>query len=185
MSVQLTKSQHESAETHYHSVGEWLAADDSPLAVYLPEVYPQGSMALETTVRPRLSLEFDLDLVCLLFHPAGVNADPQELFRKVRERISSHGIFGGLLVPHEKCIRLAYANDFHLDVIPAIPNADIGPTGIFIPVNGGQKWSWKPNDPKRFANWFQDEAVVKYAERSLAANVESLPEHRICCPLAD
>ena len=74
-------------------------------------------MALETTVRPRASLEFDLDLVCLLLDPNGINTDPQELFRKVRARISLHGIFRGLLVSHDKCIRLSYANDFHLDVM--------------------------------------------------------------------
>ncbi len=61
--LQITRAQFEKAVTSYRAVGEWLQAPGSELHVYRPEIYPQGSMALLTTVRPWTNEEFDVDLV--------------------------------------------------------------------------------------------------------------------------
>lgn len=62
---ELTATQFRNVEEKYRAVGDWLAADGSSLALFAPEVYPQGSMLLGTTVRPYGQNEYDLDLVCL------------------------------------------------------------------------------------------------------------------------
>jgi hypothetical protein len=52
LSVQLTKTQFDRAETSYYAVAEWLRAPDSLVRVFGPEIFAQGSLRLDTTVRP-------------------------------------------------------------------------------------------------------------------------------------
>ena len=62
--LQLTPTQRRLAEERYGGIASWLAGSDSPLGSLRPRLYPQGSMSLGTTVRPRKSVEYDLDVVC-------------------------------------------------------------------------------------------------------------------------
>jgi len=58
---------YEDAVVKYTEVGEWLAHEDSELAQYDPDIFPQGSFRLGTMVRPvNDSEEYDIDLVCHL-----------------------------------------------------------------------------------------------------------------------
>ena len=45
-------SKYREAKKRYDAVGTWLDADDSELACYEPSIYPQGSFALGTAVKP-------------------------------------------------------------------------------------------------------------------------------------
>src|SRR5258708_26986162 len=63
--LQLSETQHELAQGHYQAVNEWLFAD-GPLAHLEPNIYPQGSFRLGTTVKPIGYGEYDLDFVCEL-----------------------------------------------------------------------------------------------------------------------
>src|ERR1044072_8753851 len=84
--LQLTAEQYALAVKHYRAVGIWLAAPDSPLFRFRPSIYPQGSMALETTVRPRFRDEYDLDLVCQLL-TTGLSA--MEVYHLVHNRLAA------------------------------------------------------------------------------------------------
>src|SRR5438132_7197736 len=66
VSVQLTPPQFERAEKSYKTVAEWLRAPGSEVRDYSPDIFAQGSLRLDTTVRPLSFTEFDLDLVCLV-----------------------------------------------------------------------------------------------------------------------
>lgn len=57
--LQITETQFKDAEAHYQAVGMWLRETGSPLFTLRPVIYPQGSMALLTTVRPRGREEYD------------------------------------------------------------------------------------------------------------------------------
>ncbi len=92
-SVQLTDTQFELAEGHYFAVGEWLAAKESPLAIYKPRIYPQGSVRHKTTVKPLARQEHDLDLICLLELPFGTFPDPRTVFDLVAMRLRQNGLY--------------------------------------------------------------------------------------------
>ena len=54
LALQLTDTQIARMESAYRALAAWLEHPDSPLAIYRPLlVYPQGSAAIGTTVRPR------------------------------------------------------------------------------------------------------------------------------------
>ena len=63
--LDLTKKQHSKARKEYLDVAKWLSGSYHSLMAAL-DVYPQGSTALGTAVRPLGRDEFDVDLICLL-----------------------------------------------------------------------------------------------------------------------
>jgi len=175
--LQLTDPQYAAAESHYLHVGRWLDEADGPLlggAV----IEPQGSMRLRTTVRPIDRTEYDLDLL------AQCPIDPRktfahELYEAIRRRIAEHGDLKNRLEPLGRCLRLNYAGQFHLDVVPACPHPA---GGLYVPDSTQRDatspiLSWKASDPIGYADWFEAKAKVREPEsaRVLCSKVAPLP----------
>lgn len=51
-SLDVSDRQYEAAKAHYEAVGNWLNDEESSIAVYEPEIYPQGSFRLGTAIKP-------------------------------------------------------------------------------------------------------------------------------------
>lgn len=167
--LQLTPEQYALAVQHYEAVARWLGADGSPLAPFKPWIYPQGSMALETTVRPRLRDEYDLDLVCQMLF-TGMAA--LELYNTVYARLRDNRIYAPMLEKKNRCVRLNYAHNFHLDIIPAEPDRARGGTAIVVPDRSLRDWT--PSNPRGYVAWFTDRSRVTLAE--LRKKVDPVPQ---------
>ena len=171
---ELTPTQYRNAEEKYKAVGTWLAAPGSALAPLAPVIYPQGSMLLGTTVRPYNSRhEYDLDLVCQL-HRCD-HKPPMVVYQWVQDRLAANQVYKEILEPLKRCLRLNYACAFHLDILPACPNEQLGNGAIHVPDRKLE--CWKDSNPKGFAAWFFERCVIRdfLAERTLKATVEPLP----------
>jgi hypothetical protein len=166
--LQITPTQYERAKRAYESVGDWLEDLSSPLASFRPEIYPQGSMALRTTVRPLHEEEFDLDLVCEVQCWMGT---AMELYKAVGDRLSAHETYRKMLEGKKRCWRLNYAGDFHLDALPGRDD-EVGPR-FSIRVPDRSVSDWKPSNPKGYALWFEERSRPYYA--LLAARKAPLP----------
>lgn len=151
LALQLTDSQYHEAEDKYTAVGRWLAASESPLAPLGPEIYAQGSMLLQTTVKPRHHDEHDVDLVCLM--RGCYRLDPMAVYNAVLHRIRSNETYRSIAEPLKRCVRLNYAGQFHLDVLPACDDVTLGSSHIWVPDR--RLKSWTPSNPKGFAEWFR------------------------------
>lgn len=156
--LQLTSAQYDRARSAYNAVGEWLARDESPLAMYGPQIYPQGSMALRTTVRPLHDDEFDLDLVCEL---AGWTDDAMALYMAVGDRLKENETYRRMLEGKKRCWRLNYAGDFHLDALPARDARSHLPYAIEVPDRSVREW--KASNPRGYVLWFEGRARPYYA----------------------
>jgi hypothetical protein len=170
--LRLTDAQHQSAETKYKGVGEWLAQTGSGLALYRPEIYPQGSVALQTTVKPRTKdacdhEEYDVDLVCQIL---AYHLDPMTVYWLVVTRLREHKDYAGRMELLKRCIRLNYAGQFHLDILPAIPDGRHGGTCVLVPDRKLKDWT--ESNPRGFAHWFRGRAVHRLVE---ARKTEPLP----------
>lgn len=162
--LQLTGEQHQLAVQHYGAVAEYLSAQGSPVARFDPLIYPQGSMALETTVRPLRQEEYDLDLVCQLLR---TGLDAMSVYNMVYARLMSHNTYATMVEKKNRCIRINYAHDFHLDIIPAEPDVTRGGTAILVPDRS--LVSWTPSNPKGFVGWFRGRcAILKRAAKAEA-----------------
>ncbi|MCC7422324.1 MAG: nucleotidyltransferase [Planctomycetaceae bacterium] len=179
LKLQLTKSQHEDAEDKYGAITRWLLADGSAIRDHRPDIYPQGSLGLGTTAKPYLRNEFDLDLVCQLWLPAWYH--PGRVYQMIWNRMAENGTYAPMMRRCRRCIRLEYANDFHLDIVPAVPDSEENGDHILVPdlhadlePEHPTNNRWKPSNPRGYKGWFRGKCIWRVKE-SYQASAEPLP----------
>ncbi len=172
--LQLTGTQDKRARTAYGAVTDWLSANGSPMACFNPHLFPQGSLRLGTTVRPIRQSEFDLDVICLL--DLQHSSDPETVYNLIWGRMYENGTYRRIMERRPRCIRLNYAEEsqFHLDIVPAIPDRTKGDGYLRIPDKPQpQLIAWKTSNPKGYAFWFERQTVL--LEKFARAQIEPLP----------
>ncbi|MBL4859114.1 MAG: nucleotidyltransferase [Erythrobacter sp.] len=154
--LELTDAQFLEAKNRYEGVGGWLAEGSHPaLANVL--IYVQGSTAIGTTVRPIGRDEFDVDLIARLSCFAGTYP-PDFIKGLIGDRLKEHGTYERLLEEMCRCWRLGYANRFHLDITPSVPNPDCPNGGELVPDR--ELRSWKASNPRGYRDLFAKRAAL-------------------------
>lgn len=175
--LQLSQTAYQLAKERYVTIAKWLRAEESALARYKPWIFSQGSLRIGTTVKPRGRTEFDLDLVCLVFADPSVFSNPVDLLDMVEARLRESEVYKNMIERKNRCIRIYYANQFHMDILPGCPSPSAGLHGehsIIVPDCDME--DWKDSNPKGYALWFEkmaQEAVVGFQK-----NVEPLPSQQ-------
>jgi len=171
VTIQLTQAQYEDATQKYRSIGGWLADPTSVLHRYAPDIRPQGSMSIGTTIRPWRGEEFDLDVVCQLHY---CDQRPAlEVYNLLAGRLKEHGTYQRILELKNRCLRINYAGNFHLDIIPACPA-----TGTAIKVPDRKLAIWIPSNPFGYAHWFFERCrIVRGALDAMEARVRPMPDN--------
>lgn len=179
--MQLTKTQRQQVEDHYKAVSDYLAREGGPLDGFGLDIYPQGSLRIGTTVKPLGQDEFDLDLVCHLRERLpDWDENPNSLLQLLMDDLKANGRYSHMVKPMNRCIRLEYAGDFHMDVLPGCQDEMRCDTCIEVPDSDAKEWS--PSNPRGYAKWFEESAVEipsimeARADMYKAAEVEPLPE---------
>ncbi len=199
-SIDISNAQKEEAYKRYKTVAEWLGEEPSTLSQYAPDIYPQGSFALGTVVRPLgREEEFDLDLVVEL--ELTENQVTQERLKAmVGDRLKEHGTFKQMLNEKNRCWQLQYSDgaQFHMDILPGIPEQDrrilaeaqglqFGNSSILIPDK--QLKGWKFTNPRGYQEWFKAQMKQILAERrammamEARVDVAEVPEYKVMTPL--
>ena len=176
--LELSSSQLELAEQRYLAIGNWLSEADNHV-LRTSTIYPHGSIALQTMVKPVGRNEHDVDLVC--FVPTISSASPPGTLKKIiGDRLASNDRYKCMLEEKPRCWRINYANEFHLDITPSIPNPGCQFGGELVPDR--ELRAWKASNPKGYRRWFEERAalqpvIVLYEPRMAGARaeVEALP----------
>lgn len=168
--LQITSTQQEQAETRYRAVGEWLSKEKTILAGASPKIYPQGSLRIGTTVKPFKRQEFDLDLVCE-FNLDWNRLHPISILDAIEYRLKENQIYSPLIERMNRCIRLNYSNEFHMDILPACP--DYFKNNGCVKIPDRKAVEWKDGNPKGFTLWFDNRA--KLVEAITTKDIEPLP----------
>lgn len=86
-------------------------------------MYPQGSFAFGTIVRPNAKdpdASYDLDFICQV-KGNRASISPSELRKKIENALTSSGIYGGKLTVYEECFTVEYADingvGFTIDIV--------------------------------------------------------------------
>lgn len=184
--IAVPPSRYREAKERYDAVGAWLDEADSELAPYKPIIYPQGSFALGTAVRPLGSDEYDVDAVCLL-QLSTAQVTQRQLKKLVGDRLKHpQSRYKNMIEPLEgsrRCWTIHYAETtkFHLDVLPAIPDDYLWLLNLGVP----QKWAesaicitdrktwavdsrWPRSNPKGYAAWFKSQMQMRLDEAKYA-----------------
>lgn len=168
--LQISRTQHRLAEERYIAVGRWLEGG-SALSRLTPRIYPQGSLLIGTTVRPKSREEYDLDLVCELQADWRKISNPIVLLDSVEARLREHEAYRSMIERRNRCVCLQYAGEFHLDILPGCPDIS-GPSGSLM-IADREVAGWKASNPKGFAAWFEDRAAT--FDRALIEKMAPLP----------
>lgn len=208
--IDVSATRYQEAKNHYNAVGDWLGREDSDLAPYAPIVFPQGSFALGTAIRPVGDEEYDVDAVCLLQQPPA-NLLQQQLKAMVGRRLQ-HPLsrYRNMISPPEgsrRCWTIQYAEGtkFHLDVLPAIPDTHGARAELLqlevppaiarhaIQITDRKRWHlplpWPKSNPRGYAQWFKDRMAASLAlakqERAIQmrAEVDQIEDFDVRVPL--
>jgi|AntAceMinimDraft_16_1070373.scaffolds.fasta_scaffold07300_2 hypothetical protein len=188
------------AKKRYESVGDWLSKGDSTLSIYNPEIYPQGSFLLGTVIKPISNKdEYDIDLVCLLADLKKNDTSQSNLKSIVGERLKEYDDYKRLLDEEgRRCWTLDYANEFHIDILPAINDLEFQLKGnlyedaILITdkkkIDQGDS-KWPKSNPKGYAKWFfsRQEIVYMVIKKQIAKisekSIDDVPDYKVKTPL--
>jgi hypothetical protein len=154
--LELSPTQEEAAKRRYEGVGEWLAASDDPHLASV-SIRLQGSVAIRTTVKPIGTNEYDVDLIA---HVRDLDAtlSPAELKARIGARLRENGNYSPLLEEMPRCWRMNYANEFHMDITPSIPNPTCGMGGELVPDKTLK--TWKPSNSQGYRAKFDRRAEM-------------------------
>jgi len=173
----------ERAKISYESVGAFLNKRFKSATIY-----PQGSFALGTVVRPVTDRDdYDLDLVCEIPEMMGESA--RKLKCVVGEELKAYTeTYNINNEPEEKnrCWQMVYTDNanFHMDIIPALPELRAN-ISMFVGINESlsspqyvdaiaitdtnvdeddNEYDYIGSNPKGYKEWFDNQKLVAYNE---------------------
>ena len=169
--LDISPTMYKNAVEKYKAIAQFL--EDLGISA---SIYPQGSFALGTVVRPYVKNDdanYDLDFICQV-NGSRDEYTPSGLRQKIQDALQSSPIYRERLKVWDECFTIQYADisgvGFSIDIVPASdetvenkmrlhsygdPHNLVG-TAIAIPkYNGIRNYSWMTNNPKGYRTWFE------------------------------
>lgn len=172
-SLQLDKTRYDLMIQHYEAIKKWIEADELFFKPFKYELYPHGSVKIRTTVKPIGKDEFDLDLALHLKTQWG-NHTPEKIYSELKRRLSEHSVYKEKLELKNRCVRLNYAGDFHMDILPGIQENEWDEDKLRIPDRA--LGYWVSSNPRGYSKWFLNKTnIVKLSLLEKAIRAENLP----------
>lgn len=148
------------------------------------DVYPQGSMRTQTTISPRGTAKFDIDVVVELSGPKYQSGDSEQMFHAFGEALKGREALTGAPIARRRCWMLNYPNKpYYFDVTPAIsdPTKQYG-SGLRV---RDPDTRWSPSNPKEFAEWFTQAADKRFPFQMLQRADGLMEARKSIDPLPD
>lgn len=114
---------------------------------------PQGSWAQRTIIKPLEGKEFDADFLLFLYEQPGWT--PTTYLEKLYEAFGRHAVYEAMRTLKTRCVRIAYANDCHVDVVVYLVLAD----GRQVIVNRDLD-EWEDTNPEGFTAWMRSKDTI-------------------------
>lgn len=200
-SLDITPSMHINAVEKYQAVANYL--QDHGIKC---DIYPQGSFALGTVVKPINKSGYDLDTICELF------TEKSETTAK-NVKTSVGNVFAESeryknAIEYDKCWTINYADisncEFGIDIVPAVDedsdtknilvsksssHTELIDTSIAITKKTDETYRWSTSNPKGYIKWFNKinepfknydrnnrRLIILEQNRALFNSVEEIPE---------
>lgn len=155
--LQLNDTRRKLVEERYKSVSTFI--EESPGLFFDAKIYSQGSYRLGTTVKPRQGEEYDLDFVVQIHKNWKVLSFP-EVYNLFKDLIESDDRWKDLVIEKTRCIRLNYADEFHMDIISTCTENIHGDINrIMIPDRA--EHCWGISNPEGYALWFEKKYIAQ------------------------
>lgn len=203
-SLDISESQHKLAVKRYQAIGKFLAEGEYCIlgtgkkqCFKDGDIYPQGSIKLETAVKPIGTDEFDIDLVFYTPNISADNLSPELLKKLIGDRLKEHETYKNMLSETNRGWCVNYANEFHLDITPSLDNHHEAHNKSEL-VADTKLQQYMPSNPRGYAEWFENfsniiptmtitkgmfesrNSIVAFED---SATVTGIPEHNMNKPL--
>lgn len=166
-------------EKAYNKVLEVLQKDEVFFKEYELELYVQGSVRIDTTVKPINQEDFDLDTV-LHIYDLYEKFDPTKIYNALVRVLEADAYYKKILEKKDRCVRLNFKGDFHIDILPGCMVEYEDGNRIAIPEK--KLKSWSSGNPRGFGDWFLNIAdsyesfmLESFADKLVKAQVEAEP----------
>ena len=172
----------DAANKDYEELGEWInKTTEKEGTRYSVSIYPQGSFALGTVVRPTSQEDdYDLDLVCLINNGNHLSAEELKLF-VVRSWLENYKKRSTDLIEKRRCWHVDYDDvpHFHMDVIPAIPRYSLAESDDIKITNKDDSaipvYTYQGSNPKGYQEWFFTQCRKKKPVNSSFGSSQDMP----------
>ena len=196
-SLDITPTMRKSAISKYESIATYLQDHGINCSIY-----PQGSFALGTVVRPLLKDNYDLDTICELIIEKD-ETSAKETKESIGQVLKDSEKYGDVQ-EYDTCWTKEYAEGFNIDIVPAVDeelekkttlkakstsNFDLIDSTIAITKGTSPQYRWSTSNPKGFIKWFKDinrpfleydkenrRQLIFEQNRAIFASVEAIPE---------
>lgn len=126
--------------------------DDTTIGALYDGYVPQGSWAHRTIIRPVGDYdEFDADFLLQLQEKPDWQTDPSEYLRQLRAAFRRSSTYQDMVQKKTRCVRIDYANDCHIDVVPCLILSD----GRQVIINSAEN-RFEGTNPQGFTDWMRD-----------------------------
>jgi len=163
-SIDISESQYKDAEQKYLAVGKYLSEGeycllDEKICLVNGEIYAQGSMKLNTVVKPIGQEEFDIDLVFYTPNICISKMPPEKLKELIGDRLKSEtSRYKDKVYSTNRGWCIKYANQFHLDITPSLEKLN-EPYNDSELVADTDLSKYMSSNPKGYAEWFENIAL--------------------------
>ena len=185
------------ARNEYDAISKWI---DKHSEGYQVSIYPQGSFALGTVIRPISNKDdYDVDLVCELAEQYNLTSE------QLKKEVVKPWLETYRRVDHieekRRCWHVEYSDvpNFHMDVIPcqhaAANTDDLPDKAIKITEHNEEKNTYRyiPSNPKGYIDWFFSRCQVRldaifesYSQQNIIkeqADIEKIKRNKVKTPL--
>ncbi|MBL1232574.1 MAG: nucleotidyltransferase [Flavobacteriales bacterium] len=177
--LELDQTRKDRMEQAYNKVLEVLQKDEVFFKDLELELYAQGSVRTNTTVKPINREDFDLDAVLHIYDLYN-KFDPTKIYNALVRVIEADPYYKTICEKKDRCIRLNFKNGFHVDILPGCMVTEDDRERIAIPEKKLKNWS--SGNPKGFGVWFLAKAqstenflLKSFSDSFVKAEVEAEP----------
>lgn len=183
--IQLSPTNYQKAVERYEAINTYLDRPNSPLHTCIEIFYPQGSMAIGSTIASSLTTDhFDLDTIAQL--QVNPHANPAEVLDLLFNALngSPDSRYHGKVTRNSRCVTVEYEDGMRIDVTPMVRRAATPERESILfhhrretPGDPGYR---KVANPFGFADWFNartpPEAMFAEQYTALAKSYMTLAE---------
>src|SRR5215207_9828928 len=156
--VNLNQSRLDTLQERVNAIDSFLEASDAFGEIFL-ELIPAGSWAHRTIIKPvDENDEFDADV--LLHVDEQDDWQPKDYIDELYEAFRGSSTYKSLAQRKTRCVRIDYAGDFHIDVVPYLEQGGLHyVTNHLEPEDTGQL---EESNPEVFNAWIDERQRVTY-----------------------
>lgn len=130
-----------------------LLSKDGDIGATVYAKKPQGSWAHQTIIKPTDGNEFDADFMLVMREQ--VHWTPRDYINHIYTALHKHGTHAEKTQKKNRCVRVVYANDCHIDIVPFLHLSD----GRQVIVNHDTD-QWEATNPDAFTAWIKGQDTI-------------------------